>query len=154
MPKSSSSAIHRTDIHYSNLTKAKQDAVSDLLAAYRKGEVALAHEQWRLFFETGRVNKNYDKDKITYSQIIGSAARVQMARYQVVGALQGWLSNRANEFGEIVSSSSLRDEVKHQLRHHSRQAGEPGLECPGRHGVSLAHPIYAGPGVHLHAGKV
>lgn len=116
MPKSSASAIHRADIHHSNLTKSKQDAVLDLLAAYRKGAVALAHEQWRLFFEAGRFNKNHDRDKITYSAIVGAAARVQMARYQVVGALQSWLSNRANEFGDIVSSSSLGDEVKHQLR--------------------------------------
>ncbi len=116
MPKASTSAIYRTDLHHSNLTKSKQDAVLDLLAAYRKGAVALAHEQWRVFFETGRLNKNHDRDKITYSAIIGSAARVQMARYQVVGVLQSWLSNRANEFGDIVSGSSLRDEVKHQLR--------------------------------------
>lgn len=109
MPKSSASAIHRTDLHRSNLTKTKQEAVLDLLVAYRAGAVALAHEQWRLFFETGRFNKNHDRDKITYSAVIGSANRVQMARYQVVGVLQSWLSNRANEFGDIVSSSSLGD---------------------------------------------
>lgn len=116
MPKSSASAIHRTDLLTSNLTKSKEAAVFALLGAYRIGTVALAHEQWRLFFETGRFNKNHDTNKVRFVSIIGAANRVQMARYQVVGALRSWLSNRANDFGDVVSGSSLGDEVKHQLR--------------------------------------
>lgn len=115
MPKASTSAIHRTDIHHSNLTRSKEDAVLDMLAAYRAGAVALAEEQWRLFFETGRFNKFYDTDKVRFVSIIGAANRVQMARYQVVGVLQSWLSNRANDFRDMVISSTLPSRVKHQL---------------------------------------
>lgn len=115
MPRASTSAIHRTDLHHSNLTRSKEDAVLDMLAAYRAGAVALADEQWRLFFETGRFNKFHDTDKVRFVSIIGAANRVQMARYQVVGVLQSWISNRANEFRDMVIASSLPSRVKHQL---------------------------------------
>lgn len=107
--------IHRTDLLPSNLTAAKEAAVRRTLAAYRAGAVMLGREQWRLFFETGRFDKNFDRDKKTYAAVIGAANRVQMCRYQVVGALQSWVSNRANEFRDTVVRSSLPPETKHML---------------------------------------
>lgn len=107
--------VHRTDLLASNLTAGKEAAVRETLAAYRRGAVLLGREQWRLFFETGRFNKNFDEDKQTFAAVIGAANRVQMCRYQVVGALQSWMSNRANEFRDMVVRSSLPPEMKHML---------------------------------------
>ena len=38
-----------------------------------------------------------------------------MCRYQVVGQLQGWVSNRANEFRDTVNRSTLPPDTKHML---------------------------------------
>lgn len=107
--------VHRTDLLSSNLTASKETAVLALLRAYRRGAVLLGREQWRLFFETGRFNKNHDVDKVTFAAVIGAANRVQMCRYQVVGQLQGWVSNRANEFRDTVNRSSLPPATKQML---------------------------------------
>ena len=107
--------VHRTDLLPSNMTAGKRSKVLDLLAHYRAGAVLLGREQWRLFHETGRFNKNHDTDKVTFASVIGAANRVQMCRYQVVGQLQGWISNRANEFRDAVNRSSLGPDVKHML---------------------------------------
>ena len=120
--KSEHRPIHRTDLLPSNMTAGKEAAVREVLVAYRAGAVMLGREQWRLFFETGRFNKNFDKDKKTYAAVIGAANRVQMCRYQVVGALQSWVSNRSNEFRETVVRSSLSPETKHML-HVVNKAG-------------------------------
>jgi len=89
--------------------------VRELLRAWRKGAVLLGREQWRLFHETGRFDKNHDVDKTTFASVIGAANRVQMCRWQVVSQLQGWLSNRANEFRDTVTRSSLPPDVKRML---------------------------------------
>ena len=68
-----------------NMTLAKEAQVRAVLTAYRRGTVMPASEQWRLFFETGRFNKNHDKDKTTFSAAIGAANRVQMCRWHVCG---------------------------------------------------------------------
>lgn len=107
--------VHRTDLLPSNLTAAKAAAVLALLRAYRQGAVLLGREQWRLFFETGRFDKTHDVDKMTFAAVIGAANRVQMARWQVVGQLQGWVSNRANEFRDTVNRSTLPPATKHML---------------------------------------
>jgi len=108
-------SVYRTDLLPSNLTESKKAQVLELIKAYRKGAVLLGHEQWRLFFETGRFNKNCDIDKTTFASVIGAANRVQMCRWQVVGQLQSWISNRANEFSDIVKRSSLNPDTKHML---------------------------------------
>ena len=107
--------VHRTDLLPSNLTAGKEKAVLALLRAYRKGAVLLGREQWRLFFETGRFDKNFDEDKVTFAAVVGAANRVQMCRWQIVGQLQGWISNRANEFRDTVSRSTLPAATKHML---------------------------------------
>ncbi len=112
----------RCDLLLSNMTASKEARVRELLAAYRKGAVLLGREQWRLFHETGRFNKNHDTDKVTFAAVIGSAARVQMCRWQVVGQLDSWLSNRANEFRDAVNGSSLDPDTRHML-HVMNRAG-------------------------------
>jgi len=105
----------RCDLLPSTMTAGKEARVRDLLAAYRRGAVLLGREQWRLFFETGRFDKRHDRDKTTYAAVIGAANRVQMCRWQVVGQLESWLSNRASEFRAAVSGSTLPPDVKHML---------------------------------------
>ena len=107
--------VMRTDLLPSNMTAAKEAQIRAALAAYRRGAAMLATEQWRLFFETGRFNKNHDKDKTTFAAVIGAANRVQMCRYQVVGQLDSWISNRANEFRDVVTRGTLDPDTKHML---------------------------------------
>ena len=114
-PKDAPPRVMRCDLPPSTMTAGKEVRVRALLAAYRRGAVLLGREPWRLFFETGRFNKNHDKDKVTFAAAIGSAARVQMCRWQVVGQLDAWLSNRANDFRDVVSRSTLPPDVKHML---------------------------------------
>jgi len=47
--------------------------------------------------------------------VIGAASRVQMCRWQVVGQLQGWISNLVNEFRDTVNRSTLPPDVKRML---------------------------------------
>ncbi len=114
-PTAGSRPVMRTDLLSSNMTATKEAQVRAVLVAYRRGAVMLASEQWRLFFESGRFNKHHDKDKTTFSAVIGAANRVQMCRYQVVGQLESWLSNRANEFRDVVTRSTLDPDTKHML---------------------------------------
>jgi putative transposase len=112
----------RCDLLASNMTAGKEQRVRELLAAYRKGAVLLGREQWRLFFETGRFQKNHDVDKTTFAAAIGAANRVQMCRWQVVGQLDSWLSNRANDFRDAVNGSTLDPDTRHML-HVINRAG-------------------------------
>jgi hypothetical protein len=112
----------RCDLLPSNMTATKEREVRALLVTYRRGAVLLGREQWRLFFETGRFNKYHDTDKVTFAAVIGSAARVQMCRWQVVGQLDSWLSNRANAFRDTVNGSSLDPDTRHML-HVINRAG-------------------------------
>lgn len=114
--------VMRCDLLPSNMTAGKGVRVRDLLAAYRKGAVLLGREQWCLFFETGRFQKNHDVDKTTFAAAIGAANRVQMCRWQVVGQLDSWLSNRANEFRDAANGSSLDPDTRHML-HVINRAG-------------------------------
>lgn len=114
--------VRRTDLLRSNLTASKARQVHDLVDAYRKGALLLGREQWRLFFESGKFNRNHDTDKATFASVVGAANRVQMARYQVVGQLQAWIGNRASEFLEVVRDSTLDTESRHMLHTINQRA--------------------------------
>jgi putative transposase len=105
--------IHRTDLLPHRMNAGKEAAVLDLLRHWQKGAAGLAAEQWRLFFETGRFDKNHLDKSLTL--VVGAANRLQMCRWHVVGQLKSWLGNRANEFVECVRRSSLPDGDKHML---------------------------------------
>ncbi len=121
-PKDAPPPVMRCDLLPSNMTAGKDARVRDLLAAYRKGAVLLGREQWHLFHETGRFNKTHDVDKVTFAAVIGAANRVQMCRWQVVGQLDSWLSNRANDFRDTVNGSTLDPDTRHML-HVINRAG-------------------------------
>jgi putative transposase len=108
--------ILRCDVlpHAANAGKTR--ALRAVLSAYRRGAVLIAREQWRLFFETGRINKQHRSlDEAALAAVIGAANRVQMARYQVTGVLTGFLAVRADDFRRVVQRSTLAPEIKHQL---------------------------------------
>jgi putative transposase len=95
----------------------KREAVLRFVREYRHLACQLGREQWRLVFTAGGTNKYHSPPKRTREALnaICGAAPVQMARWQVQEQIDGWLSNRANEFRNAVQSSTLAPEVKHRL---------------------------------------
>lgn len=81
----------------------------------------MAADQWQRFFETGQFNKYLsDTEEATSPRLrrakaIIDAARLQMLRYQVVGQLESFMANRANEFRDVVMGSSVDEATRHQL---------------------------------------
>jgi len=110
-------AIYRTDLLAQHMNAGKQTKVRRLMAAWRKSAVLQARAQWKLFFTEGKVNK-YDKSKAGHGPVGGTFA--QMVCWQVVGQLESWISNRANDFRDLVNGSSLTPDIKHQLHFINR----------------------------------
>lgn len=96
-------------------------ALLAVLAAFRKGALAVAADQWRRFFETGRFAKMVPAAEddaapaLAAAKAVLGAQRLQMLRFQVVGQLKSFMANRANDFAEIVLGSSLDETTRHQL---------------------------------------
>lgn len=112
------SACYRTDLLAHRMNPGKEAKVRALLRAWRSAAVVQAREQWRLVFTTGRPSKRHDVSRTGYAELGTSYG--QMVRWQVVGQLESWLANRANEFRALVQHSSLPAEVKHQLHFINR----------------------------------
>ena len=124
-------AIKRCDLLRSTMNAGKAAIIHTIIDLHRRAAPLIAREQWRLFFETGSTSNYADVnaaklDSGEYHDIrlaevadiktvIGSAARAQMLRRQVVGQIESWLGNRKNEFRDVVEHSSLDDRTRHQL---------------------------------------
>jgi len=146
-PKPEHRPVVRADTLASPLTASKARAIGALFDAWARCAVALGHEQWRLFFKTGRFQKNHDADKITYKAVLGNAARVQMCRYAVVGQLQSWVSNRANDFRRVVAGYG-GDQIPEAMQHmlhviNRRQAwfGRDPITMPDTADASIAGQV-------------
>jgi putative transposase len=100
----------RADVQTMNAGKAAK--VASFMRDYRRVAVALGPIQWRLFFETGATNKRHPAKHL--NSICGSAP-VQMASSQVAEHLDSWVSNRANDFVDLVSHSSLSEKTRKAL---------------------------------------
>ena len=111
-------ALNLTDLLPHRMNAGKEAKVRALLGAWRRVAVAQGREQWRLFFTTGRPSKRHDVSRTGYD-LLGTSYG-QMVRWQVVGQIESWLSNRANDFREAVTRSSLEPVVKHQLHFINR----------------------------------
>lgn len=111
-------AIYRTDLLPHRMNAGKERKVRALLAAWRRAAVAQSREQWRLIFTTGHPSKRHDVSRTGYD-VLGTSYG-QMIRWQVVGQLESWLSNRANDFRDLVNGASLDPAVKHQLHFINR----------------------------------
>ena len=99
----------------------KVEALRAVLRAFRAAAPDVAADQWRRFFETGRFHKMVSAEEEARSArlfrakaIIGSQ-RMQMLRYQVVGQLESFMANRANDFRDTVLASSIDETTRHQL---------------------------------------
>lgn len=113
------------------MNRGKADIVNTIIDKHRSAAPLVAREQWRIFFKTGEFNDRADSriaklpdgpdkerrkaDLVAIKQTVGSAARAQMLRRQVVGQIRSWTSNRANEFRDMVEASSLDDRTRHAL---------------------------------------
>jgi putative transposase len=117
------SAIHRTDLLPTAMNAGKEAAVRDLLRAWRRACAPVAADQWTRFFRDGRFQKNIPAAQegaapgVAAAKAEIGAQRIQMVRYQVVGTLTSFLSNRQNDFSEIVGRHEAFDaRTKHMLR--------------------------------------
>lgn len=109
-------AIKRCDLLPSPLNAGKARIVHEIVDRHRAGAPLVGRDQWRLLFETGALDQaSKTPDPGGLKAVVGSAARVQMLTRQVVGQIQSWLSNRENEFRDVVEASSLDDRTRHQL---------------------------------------
>ena len=96
-------------------------ALRELLRAFRAAAPDVAVDQWQRFFETGRFDKylsDAEEDlppRLLRAKAIVGAARLQMLRHQVVGQLESFMANRANEFRDRVMGSSIDETTRHQL---------------------------------------
>ncbi|MBC7513792.1 MAG: transposase [Herminiimonas sp.] len=82
--------------HYAN--PAKVNLVLDLFRAYPKAAQQIAAVQWRCFFDTGAFKRNLP---IHIASPL-SARFKQTCQYQVVGMLNSFIANRANDFKDAV----------------------------------------------------
>lgn len=102
----------RADTLQPLMNPAKERFVLDFIGDYRGLAVRVGRAQWRLFFEAGASDKQASAKHL--NDICG-AAPVQMASYQVQEQIDGWISNRGNEFVDCVKDSSLPDAIRKQL---------------------------------------
>jgi len=93
--------------HFGN--KGKIDKILQVLKEYRKTAKYIAKIQWYLFFKQGSFNE-YNDVKNIKSKL--SERYKQTCQSQVVGILKSYISNRQNDFVEIVYNSSLDSNTK------------------------------------------
>lgn len=94
------------------MNAGKAAALLGFLRDFRAMACGAGRVQWRLFFETGATNKYAPAKHLNGAC---GAAAVQMATAQVQEQIDGWISNRANEFRDLVQGSSLPPDEKHML---------------------------------------
>jgi putative transposase len=83
------------------------------LQTWRKSASLIGKEHWSSFYREGKINKWYDSSSKS-AKILGTGF-CQMVNSQVFGVLSSWLSNRQNDFKNIVQKSTLPADTKHML---------------------------------------
>ena len=104
--------ILRADRLRHSMNAGKAQAVARFVRDYRQVAVAVGRAQWRLLFENGVTNGRAPAKHLNH---VCGAAPVQMASAQVVEQLDSWISNRANDFVDLVRGSRLPDKTKKAL---------------------------------------
>ena len=103
----------------------KVDRILDLFLAYPKAAKQNAKAQWRSFFETGAFQRNLP---IRIDSPL-SARYKQTVQYQVVGMLNSFIANRANDFKDAVMG--IPDEILARLdARHAHLAWKDGAAHP------------------------
>jgi len=91
----------------------KQSKAIETVREYRKTAEQIARVQWRFFYGTGG---GFDKHlAIKHIASFLSERYKQTCQYQVVGILASFLSNRQNDFVDLVKRSSLEEKTRHKL---------------------------------------
>ncbi|WP_160110089.1 hypothetical protein [Caballeronia choica] len=118
----------------------KHARVRALLKTWRRIAVLHGCEQWRTFYQRGVLDARL-KTRTGYDQVGTSFG--QMIRSQVVGVLDSFLSNRQNEFRDLVNRSSLEPSVRHQLHFINRWRAWQTLSVPltMRDGVIIPNEV-------------
>ena len=91
--------------------KEKLEKVKEVLKEYRKTAKVVLNTQLSLLYKNSKLNKNH---KLNINTKL-SAKYLQTLQYQIVGILDSYLSNRQNDFKEIVLNSSLDIQTKKEL---------------------------------------
>jgi len=91
--------------------QVKKDKILELIKVYRETAKLVLNEQMKLFYTISKLNKNH---KLNINTKL-SARYLQTLQYQVVSMLNSYLSNRQNEFKDIVTNSTLNEKTKTQL---------------------------------------
>src|SRR5215831_13302315 len=99
-----SDRILRADYLPHSMNGDKKQRLAQFIRDYRAVTVQIGHRQWRLFFESGSVNKYLPAKDLNY---ICGAAPVQMATQQGVEQIKSWMSNRANVIVEDRKPAEL-----------------------------------------------
>ncbi len=95
--------------------KANQKKINTILEVakeYRKRAKRVLNIQLTLLFKESKLNRNY---KLKNIQTKLSARYLQTLQYQIVSMLESYLSNRQNDFKDIVVNSNLDEEIKVKL---------------------------------------
>jgi putative transposase len=93
----------------SQANQAKLQAIKEVFPEYRATASAIALDQWNYFFLYSRFNKFGNFREINTKL---SARYLQTCRGQVVGQLQGFLTNLQSSIRKIIYKSSLSKEQK------------------------------------------
>lgn len=93
--------------------KNKTETILAMFEPYRDFAQDIAGVQWNHFFATGRFSKYIDN--LHHIPSVLTERQKQTCRDQVVGILESFVSNRANDFKRIVFRSSLPQDIKLQL---------------------------------------
>ena len=94
----------------------KQSKAIETVRAYRKTAEKIARVQWRFFYGTGG---GFDKHlAIKHIASFLSERYKQTCQYQVVGILASFLSNRQNDFVDLVKRSFCR--FRHKVKKFRR----------------------------------
>jgi putative transposase len=94
------------------MNQGKNEQVLQLLQNWRKSAASIGKEHWNSFYKEGKMESFYRGD--SSAEFLGLAHR-QMVNSQVFGIFSSWLSNRQNDFKNIVQKSTLPQETKHML---------------------------------------
>ena len=92
--------------------KTKLQKIKEIAKEYRKTAKIILAIQLRLLFQESKFNKNH---KLPQIETKLSARYLQTLQYQIVSMLESYLSNRQNDFKDIVVNSNLDEEIKIKL---------------------------------------
>jgi len=92
--------------------QTKIDTILEVAKEYRKTAKIVLNIQLNQLYKTGKLNKNF---KLNIKETKLSARYLQTLEYQIVSMLDSYLSNRQNDFIEIVRDSNIDEDTKIKL---------------------------------------